>query len=137
MTDLIGLAKGAPALALALAIFSAALYATERLLALTGPATRFVRWWRGRELSRLRREAEVRAEQRRIQREEEDAVMADLRTQVAGLSQEVARLRGVVRASEAHHRVMRDWADGLLRSARAAGLTYVDAPTTQPLPAVV
>jgi hypothetical protein len=137
VSDLIGLAKGAPALALALAILSAALYAAERLFALSGPMSKLVRWWRGRELARLRREAELRAEQRAIQQAEETAVMADLRAQLGDLTREVARLRGVVRASEAHHRVIRDWADGLLRSARAAGLTYVDPPSTDELPAVV
>jgi hypothetical protein len=136
VSDLISLAKGAPALALALAILSAVLYAAERVFALSGPMSKLVRWWRGRELGRLRREAELRAEQRRIQREEETAVMADLRTQVDELMREVGRLRTVVRSSEAHHRVMRDWADGLLRSARAAGLTYVDPPATEPLPAI-
>jgi hypothetical protein len=136
VSDLIGLAKGAPALALTLAILAALLYATERVLALSGPMSKLLRWWRGRELARLRREAELRAEQRAIQRQEENAVMADLRSQLDDLTREVARLRGVVRASEAHHRVIRDWADGLLRSARAAGLTYVDPPATDEQPAI-
>jgi hypothetical protein len=136
VSDLIGMAKGAPALALALAILAACLYATERVLALSGPMSKLLAVWRGRELARLRREAELRAERRRLQMAEENAVMADLREQVAELSAEVARLRGTVRASEAHHRVVRDWAEGLLRSARQAGLTYVDPPSTDELPAL-
>jgi hypothetical protein len=68
--------------------------------------------------------------------EEESAVMADLRAQVRELTGEVARLRSVVRASEAHHRVMRDWADGLLRAARSSGLQYVDPPPTGEQPAI-
>jgi hypothetical protein len=136
VTDLIGLAKGAPALGLALAILSAALYTVERVFALTGPATKLVAAWRNRELARLRREALLRAEKRRLDMEEENAVMADLRAQVRELTGEVARLRSVVRASEAHHRVMRDWADGLLRAARSAGLQYVDPPPTGEQPAI-
>lgn len=136
MTDLLPYLKGSPVLLAALIIATAALYALERLLALTGPATKLARYWQGRELARLRREAAVRAERRRLQREEESAVMADLRAQVAELTTEVARLRGVVRASEAHHRVMRDWADGLLRAARSAGLPYIDPPATGDQPRI-
>jgi hypothetical protein len=130
VSDLITLARGTPALALALAVLAAVLYLVERVFALSGPMSKLLRWWSGRELARLRREAELRAERRRIQMEEDSAVMADLRHQVRELTTEVARLRSVVRSSEAHHRIMRDWADGLLRSARAAGLTYVDPPAT-------
>lgn len=136
MSDLIGLAKGAPALALALAILSALLYLVERLFALSGPATKLVNAWHNRELARLRREALVRAERRRLAAEEENAVMADLRAQVQELTAEVARLRSVVRSSEAHHRVMRDWADGLLRTARSSGVQYVDPPPTDEQPAI-
>ena len=136
MSDLITLAKGVPALAIALATIAALLYASERVLALSGPLTKLVAAWHGRELARLRRESLLRAERRRIQLQEEGAVLADLRDQLHGLTQEVARLRAVVRSSEAHNRVMREWADGLLRSARAAGLSYVDPPSTDEIPAV-
>jgi hypothetical protein len=134
--DLLGYAKGSPFLLLVLVVVAAAIYAAERLLALSGPMSKLVKWWQGRELARLRREATVRAERRRLQMEEESAVMADLRSQVRELTVEVGRLRSVVRSSEAHHRVMRDWADGLLRSARSAGLTYVDPPATGEQPAI-
>jgi hypothetical protein len=136
VSELLAYAQGSPFLLLVLVVLGALLYAAERVFALSGPITKLVCWWQGRALAKLRREAELRAEQRRIQREEETAVMADLRGQLADLSAEVARLRSVVRASEAHHRVMRDWADGLLRSARSAGLTYVDPPATDEQPAV-
>lgn len=136
MGDLIGLVRGVPGLAITLAAVSAVLYGAERLFALSGPITKLVAAWHGRELARLRREAVVRAEKRRLQMEEESATLADLRDQLRGLTQEVARLRSVVRSSEAHNRVMRDWADGLLRSARSAGLTYVDPPSTDEIPVV-
>lgn len=136
MSDLISLAKGVPALAIGLAVVAALLYASERLLALSGPLTKLVAAWHGRELARLRREALVRAEKRRQQLEEEGAVLADLRDQIRDLTVEVGRLRTVVRSRESHDRVMRDWADGLLRSARSAGLAYVDPPSTDETPAV-
>lgn len=129
-------AQGSPFLLLTLVVLGAALYAAERIFALSGPITKLVHWWQGRALAKLRREAEFRAEQRRIQMAEESAVMADLREQVAALSAEVSRLRGTVRASEESHRRMKDWADGLLRSARASGLAYVDPPTTDEQPAI-
>lgn len=130
MTDLLAYAKGSPFLLLALVVVGAVLYAAERLFALSGPMSGLVRWWQGRELSKLKREAEVRAARRAIQMEEESALMADMRSQLADLTREVARLRSVVRSSEAHHRVMRDWADGMLRAARSAGLQYADPPST-------
>jgi hypothetical protein len=136
VSELLGAAKDFPVLLVALIVIGGTLYAAERVFALSGPITKLVSAWRNRELARLRREALLRAERRRLQLEEENAVMADLRTQLADLTREVGRLRGVVRASEAHNRVMRDWADGLLRSARAAGLTYVDPPRTDEQPAV-
>jgi hypothetical protein len=136
VSELLGAAKDFPVLLVALIVIGGTLYAAERVFALSGPITKLIDAWRNRELARLRREALLRAERRRLQLEEENAVMADLRTQLTDLTREVGRLRGVVRASEAHNRVMRDWADGLLRSARAAGLTYVDPPRTDEQPAV-
>lgn len=136
MTDLINLLKPVPALALALAVLSTLIYVVEKFLALSGPMSKLVRWWHGRELARIRREAEVRAERRRIAHEEESAILIDLREQVADLTREVVRLRGVVRSSEAHHRVVREWSEGLLRAARTAGLQYVDPPDTDELPLI-
>lgn len=136
MGDVFAAAKDFPVLLAALITVTGLLYLAERVFALSGPITKLVAAWRNRELARLRREALVRAERRRLQLEEENAVMADLRTQVAELMREVGRLRAVVRSSEAHHRVMRDWADGLLRSARASGLNYVDPPSTDEQPAI-
>lgn len=134
--ELLKYAQGSPFLLLALVVLGALLYAAEKVLALSGPMSGLVRWWQNRELSKLRREAELRAERRRIQMEEESALMGDLRAQVAELTREVARLRSVVRSGEAHQRAVREWADGLLRSARAAGLAYVDPPATDEQPAV-
>jgi hypothetical protein len=128
--ELLKYAQGSPFLLLCLVVGGALLYAAERIFALSGPMSGLVRWWQNRELSKLKREAELRAERRRIQLEEESAVMADLRAQVAELSAEVARLRGAVRDSTEHYRRVKTWADGLLRSARSAGLSYVDPPTT-------
>lgn len=136
MADLLQYAKGSPFLLLVMLVIGVALYVAERVFALSGPITKLVRWWQSRELSKLRREAEVRAERRRIQAQEESAVMADLRRQIADLTAEMGELRGRVRRSEVQHRRMADWADGLLRLARGSGLSYVDPPTTDELPAV-
>jgi len=125
-----------PLLFLGVLLLSVALYAAERLLALSGPMSALLRWWRGRELASLKREAELRAERRRIQMEEESAMMTLLRSQVAELSAEVERLRTVVRASEVSHRNLKAWADGILRATRAAGLAYTDPPRTGDLPTV-
>lgn len=136
VADLLPLVKGIPALAVTLAVLGAVLYAAERVFALSGPVSKLVAWWNDRELARLRREAIIRAERRRLQQEEESAVMSDLRIQLRDLTTEVARLRSAVRTSEAHNRVMRDWADGMLRSARAAGLSYADPPPSGEQPVV-
>lgn len=136
MGDLLHYAQGSPFLFFAILVLGALLYAVEKLAGLSGPASALVRWWQGRELTKLRREAELRAERRRIQLEEESALMADLRAQVAELTREVGRLRSVVRQGEAHQRAVREWADGLLRAARAAGLSYVDPPASGEQPAV-
>jgi hypothetical protein len=134
--ELLKYAQGSPFLLLCLVVGGALLYGAERVFALSGPMSGLVRWWQNRELAKLKREAELRAERRRIQMEEESAVIADLRGQLAALSAEVARLRGAVRDAEAHHRRVKDWADGLLRSARSAGLPYADPPRTGERPAV-
>lgn len=134
--DLLAAAKDFPALVVALVGLGGLLYAAERLLALSGPITKVINAWHSRELAQLRREALLRAERRRLQLEEESEVMADLRGQLRDLTVEVGRLRSVVRSSEAQHRVMRDWGEGLLRSARSAGLVYVDPPATDELPVV-
>lgn len=93
MGDVFAAAKDFPVLLAALITVTGLLYLAERVFALSGPITKLVAAWRNRELARLRREALVRAERRRLQLEEENAVMADLRTQVAELMREVGRLQ--------------------------------------------
>lgn len=135
-TDLLGAARDVPWLAAGILGLGAASWVVERIAGLTGPVTTLHRAWADRELRRLRREALLRAERRRLDTEEESAVMADLRAQVAELSLRLDALRRTVRAGEEHRRGMRDWADGLLRAARAAGITYTDPPRTDERPAV-
>jgi hypothetical protein len=128
--DLLRYAEGSPFLLLALVILGAVLYAAEKLFALSGPMSGLVHWWQGRELAKLKRDAEVRAARRAIQAEEESALLRDLRGQLAELETNVGRLREERRRREAHDRAMREWAEGLLRAARAAGLRYIDPPST-------
>jgi hypothetical protein len=129
-------AEGVPWLAGTALALGATSWAVEKVAGLTGPATTIVRLWTERDLRRLRREALLRAERRRLDTEEESAVMADLRAQIAHLSDEVGRLRATVRRAEDHHRAVHRWAEGLLRAARAAGLPYVDPPSTDEQPVV-
>lgn len=86
-------AKDSPLLLAWLVVGGAVLAAVERAFALSGPITKVWEWWQGRELAKLKREAAVRAERRRIEQEEESAVVASLRAEVAWLRAEVARLR--------------------------------------------
>lgn len=64
--ELLTAVKGSPLLLALLVGGWFAVYAVERLGGLDGPVSRLLRAWRDRELTRLRREALVRAEQRRI-----------------------------------------------------------------------
>lgn len=134
--ELLAAAEGIPWLAGIVLGLGAASWAVERVAGLTGPATALLHAWTDRDLRRLRREALLRAERRRLTAEDESAVMADLRQQIAHLSDEIGRLRTTVRATEKHHRLFRHWAEGLLGAARAAGLSYVDPPRTDEQPMV-
>jgi TolA-binding protein len=135
-TELLRAAQAVPWLGAALVAVGTVSWVVEKVAGLTGPITTLHRAWADRELRRLRRSALLRAERRRLAAEEESAVMADLRSQIADLSAEVARLRGTVREAEASQRRVKDWADGLLRAARAAGLHYADPPRTDERPAI-
>src|SRR4051812_11828670 len=134
--EVLAAAGDVPWLAAAVLGLGALSWAVETVAGLRGPITTLRRAWADRELRKLRREALIRAERRRIDAEEDSAVMVDLREQVAHLAEEVTRLRATVRAAAAHHRTMHDWADGLLRAARSAGVLYVDPPRTDELPTV-
>lgn len=136
LTELLAATRGIPWLAGGLLLLGTVSFAVERVAGLSGPATAVARAWSNRELRKLRREALLRAERRRLHAEEESAVVADLRGQLAHLSAEVASLRGEVRDADTHRRAMRTWADGLLRSARAAGVPYTDPPPTGERPAM-
>lgn len=136
MTELLTHVQGVPWLVAALVILAAVVWAVEKVAGLSGPLTALGRTWSNRELRKLRREALIRAERRRITAEEEAALVAHLRTEVADLAAEVARLRSTMRAAEDHHRAIHRWADGLLRAVRAAGVPYVDPPHTDERPVV-
>jgi hypothetical protein len=136
LADVLAATKGLPWLASALLTLGLVSFVVERFAGLSGPATAIARAWRDRDLRKLRREALLRAERRRLAAEEESAVVVDLRAQLAHLTEQVASLRGSARTSEAHHRAMRTWADGMLRAARAAGVVYIDPPRTGEQPAV-
>jgi hypothetical protein len=93
LTELLTYAEGtSPWLVTALVILGAVGYATERATGLVGPITKLLAAWRDRELRKLRREALIRAERRRIEQEEESARLSALREEVQWLRAEVARL---------------------------------------------
>lgn len=92
MTELLRAAEGSPWLLAFLVVGGFLSYAVERLCAAAGPATRLLRAWRDRELRELRREALVRAERRRIDREDATAREAELLDEVAHLRRQVHAL---------------------------------------------
>ncbi len=93
------MAESAPWLASGLLALAAAVYTVEKVTGLVGPATKVAAWWHEREVRKLRRAAKLRAEQRRIETEEETAKVAALRAEVDWLRQEVRRLRAEVRCT--------------------------------------
>lgn len=139
LTQLMGYAQGSPLLLAGLVVAGALLAVIERVFALSGPITKLVRWWQGRELNRLRREALLRAERRRIAAEEEAGRVADLSAQLAELRAEVAWMRAErerhrqAEASERHRRerydrVLTEYVWALLSAARSAGVTFAAPP---------
>lgn len=93
LSELLGYAKDSPLLLAVLVAAGAALAVIERLFALSGPITRLAEWWSGRELAKLRREAALRAERRRLAAEEESEELAALRAERDWLRRELARVR--------------------------------------------
>jgi hypothetical protein len=93
VSDLMAYAQGSPLLLAALVIVGAVLATVERVFALSGPVTKLAAWWSGRELARLRREALLRAERRRIELEERSAREAELAEENTWLRAQLARAR--------------------------------------------
>jgi hypothetical protein len=92
MTELLRAAEGSPLLLAFLVVGWFLSYAVERLCGSNGPAVRLVALWRDRELRRLRHEALVRAERRRLDHEAASAREADLLTNLDHLRRRVAQL---------------------------------------------
>lgn len=148
MTDLLNAAKGSPLIFGALVVIGVAVYAVEHLCGLNGPLTRLWAAWNERELRRLRRDALILAEKRRMQTEEEQGRVGDLTRQVADLrnlvhelSADLAAARSRERRRETQLRALGDYVDRLLRAARTAGVPFADPPQPDesgpiPVPAV-
>lgn len=135
MTELLSAAKGSPFLLAALVVLGAVVYAIEKLGGINGPITRLWGAWTNRELNRLRREALLRAERRRITQEEEEGRIADLtsqldalRDQVGWQGRELNDYRRRDRIHDQHDRELGEYLWKLLRSARAAGVAFADPP---------
>lgn len=97
--ELLRAAEHLPWLGSGLLLLIAAGAIVERVTGLVGPATKVANWWAEREVRELRREARLRAERRRIEREEEEGKVAALRAEVEWLRTEVRRLRAEVRCT--------------------------------------
>lgn len=97
--DLLKAAESVPWLATGLLVLGAVGVLVERVTGLAGPATKVAAWWADREVRELRREAALRAERRRLDREEEEGRVAALRAEVEWLRQEVRRLHTLVRCT--------------------------------------
>lgn len=140
-----GYAQGSPLLLACLVGAGAVLAVVEKVAGLSGPITKAVRWWQGRELAALRREALVRAERRRLAAEEESGRIADLSAELSELRTEVAWMReerdelrrreaAERRRRDAYDRTLADYVWRLLSAARSAGV-FFDAPPLSPGPA--
>jgi hypothetical protein len=97
--ELLEAAQGVPWIATGLLVLGAVGVLVERVTGLVGPATKVATWWADREVRELRREARLRAERRRLDREEEEGRLAALRAEVEWLRQEVHRLHALVRCT--------------------------------------
>lgn len=135
MLDMLTVAKGSPLIFGALLVLGAVVYVVERLAGLNGPLTRAWTAWTERELRKLRRDALLLAERRRVQAEDEQGRVGDLTRQVADLratvhelSEDLRAARGRERRREAQLRALGDYMDRLLRTARAAGVPFADPP---------
>lgn len=93
MTDLLRAAVDEPILLAILVVGGFLVWAVERLAGVDGPVTRAVRAWQERELRRLQREADVSSARRRIERDAEDARVAELEDEVEWLREQLRRAR--------------------------------------------
>ena len=91
---LLAYAQDSPLLLAVLVAAGGVLATVERVFALSGPITKVAAWWQGRELARLKREALLRAERRRIEDEERSGREAALADENAWLREELRRARG-------------------------------------------
>jgi len=130
--ELLDAVKGSPLLLAFLVVGGFLVYAVEKLGGLDGPITRGVRAWQDRELNRLRREALLRAEQRKLDAEQESAVVAGLRTEVEWLTRERDDQRRRDRVRDQHDRQLAAYLDRVLAHARAAGVPVPERPPQVP-----
>lgn len=144
LTELLANAEAVPWLSAVLVGLGAAVWVVERVAGLSGPATALTRAWRDRELRKLRREALLRAERRRIEALDEAGRISDLSAELSELRTEVKwmreernenRRRDAVERHrrETYDRVITDYVWRLLSAARAAGVTF-DSPPVPPGP---
>lgn len=94
LDTLLGYAQDSPLLLAVLVAAGGVLATVERVFALSGPITKVAAWWQGRELARLKREALLRAERRRIEDEDRSAREAHLMDENRWLREELRRARG-------------------------------------------
>jgi hypothetical protein len=128
VSELLDAVKGSPLLLAFIVVGGFLVYAVEKLGGLDGPITRALRAWQDRELNRLRREALLRAEQRKLDTEQESAVIARLRAEVAWLNRERADQRRRDRLRDQHDRALAGYLGTVLRAARAGGLNLPPPP---------
>lgn len=137
--ELLTAAEGVPWLAGTVLVLGTVSWAVERIAGLSGPATALTRAWSDRELRKLRREALLRAERRKLAAEEEAGRIADLSAQLSELRTEVTWMRAErderrrADTAERHRRerydrVLTDYVWALLNAARAAGVPFASPP---------
>lgn len=134
MTELLNAVKGSPLLLAFIVVAGFLVYAVEKLGGVNGPISRAVAAWQNRELNKLRREALLRAERRRIEAEGESEQMRALRTEVEWLRRETDDYQARDRARGEYDRRVAAYLDYVFRSTRQAGLTLAPPPPLPDLP---
>lgn len=128
MGEFLDAVKGSPLLLAVVVLIGGLVYLVEKLGGIDGPITRLYRAWHNRELAKIKRDALLRAERRRLELADEDDKMAVLRADVMWLRNERDDQRRRDRVRDQHDRELGAYVWHILQAARSAGLAFPDPP---------
>jgi len=136
MTEVLAAVSGNPFLLAIVVLVIAAVWLIEKVGGVNGPLTRLWTAWTNRELNRLRREALVRAERRKLAQQETASELGGLQDRLAELEENARWQRDRDRArAEYDQRALR-WSYDLFTRAQAAGLAVEPPPEPPYLPQI-